>query len=84
MLFVCFVSSQIRGDSSQQVSFAQVTSCAMCYDVIYHHFAINSQYLKTWKVDSPEQGNWARDLKKIYSTTTQNILTTHPSLADPS
>ena len=47
IFFMCFVSSQICGDWSQQVSFAQVTSCAMCYDVIYHHFAINSQYLKT-------------------------------------
>ena len=64
-----FVSSQIRGDWSQQVSFAQVTSCAMCYDVIYHHFAINSQYyFEDVGGDSPEQGNWARDLKQQHKT----------------
>ena len=33
--------------------FTQITSCAMPYDVIYHPFPINSQYLKTWGVDSP-------------------------------
>ena len=26
----------------------------MHYDVIYHPFPINSQYLKTWGVDSPD------------------------------
>ena len=25
-----------------------MTSCAVCYDIIYHPFPINSQYLKTW------------------------------------
>ena len=30
--------------------FAQMTSCAVHYDVIYHPFP---QYLKTWGVDSP-------------------------------
>ena len=65
---MCFVSSQICGDWSEQVSFAQVTSCAMCYDIIYHHFAINSQYLRRGGVDSPEQGNWARDLKQQHKT----------------
>ena len=30
-----------------------MTSCAMHYDVIYRPFPINSQYLKTWGVDSP-------------------------------
>ena len=33
--------------------FSQMTSCAMHYDVIYRPFPINSQYLKTWGVDSP-------------------------------
>ena len=35
--------------------FAQMTSCAMRYDIIYHLFAINSQYLKTLGVDSPTE-----------------------------
>ena len=31
----------------------KMTSCALHYDVIYHPLPINSQYLKTWEVDSP-------------------------------
>ena len=31
-----------------------MTSGAVHYDIIYHPFPINSQYLKTWGVDSPE------------------------------
>ena len=43
------------GDNrSQRVFFAQMTSCDVTYDVIYHPFPINSQYLKTWGVDSHE------------------------------
>ena len=56
IFFTCFVPSQICGDWSQQVFFAQITSCAMPYDVIYYpfpYFPINSQYLKTWGVESP-------------------------------
>ena len=34
--------------------FSLMTSCAVHYDVIYHPFPINSQYLKTCGVDSPE------------------------------
>ena len=34
--------------------FPQMTSCAIHYDVIYHPFPINFQYLKTCGVDSPE------------------------------
>ena len=56
IFFMRFVSSQICCDWSQQVSFAQVTSCAMCYDVIYHHFAMNSQYLKTSGVTALSKG----------------------------
>ena len=34
--------------------FAQMMSCAMPYDIIYHPFPFNSQlYLKMWGVDSP-------------------------------
>ena len=36
-----------------QYVFAQMTSCTMRYDVIYHPIPISSQYLKTWRVDSP-------------------------------
>ena len=32
-----------------------MTSRAIRYDVIYYPFAINSQYLKTWGVDSPAE-----------------------------
>ena len=46
-LFARFVSSQIRDDRSQQIFFAQITSCAMRYDVIYHPLPVNFQYLKT-------------------------------------
>ena len=53
-LFRTFCVTQIRGDQSERVSFAQMTSHAMLYDVIYHPFPINSQYLKMWGVDSPE------------------------------
>ena len=33
--------------------FAQMTWRAIYYDVIYHPFPINSQYLKTWGIVSP-------------------------------
>ena len=33
--------------------FSQRTSCTVHYDVIYHPFPINSQYLEMWGVDSP-------------------------------
>ena len=36
--------------------FAQMASFVERYDVIYHPFPINSQYLRTWGVDSPEIG----------------------------
>ena len=36
-----------------QYVFAQITTCTMRYDVIYHPIPISSQYLKTWRVDSP-------------------------------
>ena len=36
-----------------QYVFAQMTSCTMRYDVIYHPIPISSQYLKMWRVDSP-------------------------------
>ena len=48
-----FVSPQIPDDRSQQIFFAQMTSCAAHYDIIYHPFPINSQSLKTRGVDSP-------------------------------
>ena len=37
----------------------KMTSCALHYDVIYHPLPINSQYLKTWGVDSPGTGPWS-------------------------
>ena len=46
-----FVSSQIRDD--WRVFYAQMTSCAVRYDVIYYPLPVNSQYLDTSEVDSP-------------------------------
>ena len=44
----CVIANSWRSEST--VSFAQMTSCSIRYDVIYHPFAMNSQYLKTWGV----------------------------------
>ena len=33
--------------------FTNDVMCRVHYDVIYHPFPINFQYLKTWRVDSP-------------------------------
>ena len=41
--------------TGQQVFFAQMMSYTVQYDIIYHPFPINSQYLKTWGVDSLDQ-----------------------------
>ena len=46
--FCAFSVIANSGRSASTVSLAQITSCAICYDIIYHPFAINSQYLKTW------------------------------------
>ena len=43
IFFTRFVSSQIHEDG--RVFYAQMTSCATHYDVIYHPSPINSQYL---------------------------------------
>ena len=44
--------------------FAQMTSCAIRYDVIYHPFPINSQYLKMWGIDgSAEEFNLGLHMK---------------------
>ena len=37
--------------------FAQLTSRVVHYNIIYHPFPINSQYLKTREVDSPALWN---------------------------
>ena len=47
----CFTGYFHRSGSTS--IFAQMTSYAVRYDVTYHPFPINSQYLKTWGVDSP-------------------------------
>ena len=51
IFFARFVSSQIHEDG--RVFYAQMTSCAVRYDLIYHPFPINSQYLNTSEVDGP-------------------------------
>ena len=53
MLNAHFVLSQICDNWSEQVFFAQMMSCEVPYDIIYHPFPFNSQYLKTWGVNSP-------------------------------
>ena len=40
IFFVCFVSSQICDDRSQEMFFAQMASCAVRYDAIYHPLSI--------------------------------------------
>ena len=45
-------------DRNQRAFLAQMTSFVVRYDVIYHSFPINSQYLMMWGVDSPEGGGW--------------------------
>ena len=47
-----FVSLQIPDDWSQ-VCYARIMSFVERYDLIYHPFPVNSQYLKTLGVDSP-------------------------------
>jgi len=41
-------------DQNLHVFLALMTAFVVRYDVIYHFFAINSQCLMTWAVDSPE------------------------------
>ena len=53
------MSSQIHEDG--RVFDAQMTSCALRYDVIYHPSPINSQYLNTSGVDSPESALYAKE-----------------------
>ena len=38
----------------QLAFWAQMTSSVSRYDVIYLFFPVNSQYMMTWQVDSPE------------------------------
>ena len=56
------MSSQIRDD--RRVFYAQMTSCAMRYDVTCHQSPINSQALNTSGADSP-----AFEKKRIKSYT---------------
>ena len=55
LVFVHFVSSQIHDNRRQQIFFAQMMSWSLHCDVMYHSLPVNSQYLKTWGVDSPAQ-----------------------------
>ena len=43
----------IHVDWNQQTFFAQMTSFVVRYDIIYHFFPINAQYLIMWGVNSP-------------------------------
>ena len=53
IFFMSFVSLQIPDGWSQQVCYARIMSYVVRYDLIYHSFPTNSQYLKTLGVDSP-------------------------------
>ena len=56
-------------DRSQRAFLAQMMSFVVPYDVIYHSFPINSQYLMMWGVDSPEGGGgvggWTPHMKVV-------------------
>ena len=39
--------------------------CHVHYDVIYHPSSINSQYLKTWEVESPVKGTLAVPVQSL-------------------
>ena len=56
-LFRAFCVIANSGRSESTVPFAKMMSCAICYDVIYHPFAIISQYLKTWEGWQPCRSN---------------------------
>ena len=64
------MSSQIHEDG--RVFYAQLTSCAVRYDVIYNPSPVNSQYLNTSGVDSPE---CIPSLERIKGHTQQTDLT---------
>ena len=55
LVFAHFVSLQIHDNRSQRVFSAQMMSWTSHYDFMYHPLPVNSQYLKTWRVDSPTQ-----------------------------
>ena len=44
---------QLKQHLFRAIFSTKMTSCALNYDIIYHPLPINSQYLKTWGVDSP-------------------------------
>jgi len=50
MIFLCV----IYFDQNQPAFLAQMTSFVVWYDIIYYSFPINSHYLMTWGVDSPD------------------------------
>ena len=55
-LFRAFcVITNLWWPESTSIFFAQKTSCVERYDIIFHPFHINSQYFKTWGVDSPAE-----------------------------
>ena len=43
---------QVKQHLFRAFFFQKLTSCALHYDVIYHPIPINTQYLKTWRVDT--------------------------------
>ena len=62
IFFARFVSLQIFVTIRVNENFfVQMTSCTVCYDAFYLLFPINSQYQKTWVVDSPDYRTGLRD-----------------------
>jgi len=55
------------------VFFAQMTSCAVRYHVVYHSFRINSEHLRTWRVDSPVT-EWRSKLELELETCKRKML----------
>ena len=53
--------------------FAQMTSCAVRYHVIYHSFRINSEHLRTWRVYSPVT-EWRSKLEMELETSKRKML----------
>ena len=54
--------------------FSQMTTPAVHYDVIYLPIPVNSQYFKTWEVDSPYPFNlWTNECHKIDTRLTENM-----------
>ena len=69
-LFMCY----IYVNRNQRAFLAQMTSFVMRYDIIYHFFPFNSQYLMTWGVDSRAFYVWEVYVCGACQGTSMNII----------